>query len=72
VYGYIEKVPQVSWVLTVPLNCWQFEYPFLINGKPSSIFGSNITDVLQATLPARSVALMITNPGAKYDAQGAV
>lgn len=44
---------------------------FLINGKPSSLFGSNIADVLQA-IPANQIQRIevITNPGARYDAQG--
>src|SRR6201996_3490928 len=44
---------------------------FLINGKPSSIFGSSLTDALQA-IPASQIKSIevITNPGAKYDVQG--
>jgi len=44
---------------------------FLIDGKPSTIFGSSITDVLQS-IPANQIKSIevITNPGAKYDAQG--
>ncbi len=44
---------------------------FLINGKPSSIFGSSVSDAL-ASIPASQIKSIeaITTPGAKYDSQG--
>lgn len=69
----LQKVPQVS--VDVDGNVelqGSTNILFLIDGKPSTIFGSNITDVLQA-IPASEIKSIevITNPGAKYDAQAA-
>ncbi|HEV9036383.1 MAG TPA: TonB-dependent receptor, partial [Puia sp.] len=69
----LAKVPQVS--VDVDGNVelqGSSNILFLIDGKPSTIFGSNITDVLQA-IPASQIKSIevITNPGAKYDANAA-
>ncbi len=68
----LKKVPQVS----VDVNgnvelAGSSSIRFLIDGKPSSAFGSNISDVLQS-IPASQIKSIevITNPGARYDAQG--
>ena len=68
----LKKVPQVS--VDVDGNvelAGNSSIRFLINGKPSTAFGSSITDVLQS-IPASQIKSIevITNPGAKYDAQG--
>jgi ferric enterobactin receptor len=68
----LKKVPQVS----VDANgnvelAGSSSIRFLIDGKPSSAFGNNITEVLES-IPASQIKSIevVTNPGAKYDAQG--
>jgi len=68
----LKKIPQVS--IDVDGNvelAGSSSIRFLIDGKPSTAFGSNIADVLQS-IPSSQVKSIevITNPGAKYDAEG--
>ena len=68
----LKKVPQISVDADGNVELQgSTDIRFLINGKPSTIFGSNITDVLQS-IPANQIKSIevITNPGARYDAQG--
>jgi|SRR5450432_228865 len=68
----LKKIPQIS--VDVDGNvelAGSSSVKFLIDGKPSMAFGSSIADVLQS-IPASQIKSIevITNPGAKYDAEG--
>jgi ferric enterobactin receptor len=68
----LQKVPQISVDIDGNVELLgNSNIQFLINGKPSSIFGSSLTEALQA-IPASQIQSIevITNPGAKYDATG--
>jgi ferric enterobactin receptor len=68
----LKKVPQVSVDADGNVElAGNSGIRFLIDGKPSTAFGSNIADVLQS-IPASQIKSIevITNPGAKYAAQG--
>jgi outer membrane receptor protein involved in Fe transport len=68
----LRKVPQVT--VDVNGNVELLGNPsirFLINGKPSTMFGNSIADALQS-IPASQIQSIevIASPGAKYDAAG--
>ncbi|MDT3401002.1 outer membrane beta-barrel family protein [Mucilaginibacter terrae] len=68
----LKKVPQVSVDIDGNVELQGIaSVRFLINGKPSTMFGSSLADVL-ASLPASQIKSIevITSSGAKYDAQG--
>ncbi|WP_158989306.1 outer membrane beta-barrel family protein [Mucilaginibacter sp. L196] len=68
----LQKVPQISVDIDGNVELQgNSNIRFLINGKPSSIFGSSLTEALQS-IPASQIQSIevITNPGAKYDATG--
>lgn len=68
----LQKVPQVTVDIDGNVQLQgNANIKFLINGKPSSIFGASLTDALQS-IPASQIKSIevITSPGAKYDANG--
>lgn len=68
----LKKVPQVTVDIDGNVELQgNSNIRFLIDGKPSSVFGNSLADAL-ASIPASQIKSIeaITSPGAKYDSQG--
>jgi outer membrane receptor protein involved in Fe transport len=68
----LQNVPSVSVDADGTVNLrGKSDVTILIDGKPATLLGSDVTSALQS-LPASSIESVevITNPSAKYDAQG--
>ncbi len=68
----LKKIPEVSVDVNGNVELQgSSSIRFLINGKPSVLFGKNVAEVLQS-IPASMIESVevITSPGAKYDAEG--
>ncbi|MEP7279335.1 MAG: TonB-dependent receptor [Bacteroidota bacterium] len=68
----LKKIPQVSVDADGNVELQgNANIRFLINGKPSSIFGNSLTEALQS-IPVSQIKSIevVTSPGAKYDAEG--
>lgn len=68
----LKKVPQVTVDIDGNVELQgNSNIRFLVNGKPSSMFGNSLADAL-ASIPASQIKSIeaITSPGAKYDGQG--
>ncbi len=68
----LRKIPQVT--VDINGNVELLGNPsvrFLINGKPSTVFGNSISDALQS-IPATQIQSIevMSSPGARYDASG--